>query len=126
MDIKAEEITKLLREQLADFEASLDVAEVGTITSVGDGIARVHGLEKAMAGELLKFPHGVFGMALNLDVDSVGAVLFGDTEPSDIALDRCCHLNPSGMELLARGLLPHVRAWASAPDPPDATPTSPE
>ena len=64
MDIKAEEITMILREQLDDFATSLDVAEVGTIVSVGDGIARVHGLEKVMAGELLKFPHGVYGMAV--------------------------------------------------------------
>src|SRR5437667_5897680 len=78
MNIKAEEITKLLKQQLEGFTASLDVAEVGTVVSVGDGIAEIHGLEKVMAGELLKFPHEVRGLALNLEEDKVGAVLFGD------------------------------------------------
>ena len=78
MNIKAEEITKLLKQQLEGYKAALDVAEVGTVLSVGDGIARLQGLERVMAGELLKFPHDVFGMASNLEEDSVGAVLFGE------------------------------------------------
>jgi len=78
MHIKADEITQLLKQQLEGYEATLDVAEVGSIISVGDGIARVHGLEKVMAGELLKFPHDVYGMASNLDEDSVGTILFGE------------------------------------------------
>src|ERR671928_413751 len=78
MDIKAEEISKIIREQIGSYAVDVDVAEVGSIISVGDGIARVHGVDKAMAGEMLEFPHGVFGIALNLEEDSVGAVLLGD------------------------------------------------
>jgi F-type H+-transporting ATPase subunit alpha len=78
MQINADEITKILREQIKDFESSVVVSEVGTVISVGDGIARIHGLEKVMAGELLDFPHGVKGIALNLEEDNVGAVLFGE------------------------------------------------
>ncbi|MEW5763874.1 MAG: F0F1 ATP synthase subunit alpha [Acidobacteriota bacterium] len=78
--IKTEEITKILKAQLEGFESRIDVAEVGYVTSVGDGIARIYGLEKAMAGELLAFPNDVYGMALNLEEDSVGAVLMGDTD----------------------------------------------
>jgi F-type H+/Na+-transporting ATPase subunit alpha len=80
MDIKADEISKILRQQIEGFDRGTDQAEVGTILSVGDGIARIYGLEKAMAGELLELPHGVMGMALNLEEDSVGAVLFGETD----------------------------------------------
>src|ERR671939_830608 len=78
MDIRAEEITKIIRDQIGSFAVDVDVAEVGTIVSVGDGIARVHGVEKTMAGEMLEFPHGIFGIALNLEEESVGAVLLGD------------------------------------------------
>jgi F-type H+-transporting ATPase subunit alpha len=78
MEIRAEEITRILREQLAGFSAGIDVAEVGSVLSVGDGIARIHGLERCMAGELLELPHGVMGIALNLEEDSVGAVLLGE------------------------------------------------
>jgi F-type H+-transporting ATPase subunit alpha len=78
MDIKAEEISKIIRDQIGSFAVDVDVAEVGTIVSVGDGIARVHGVENTMAGEMLEFPHGVFGIALNLEEDSVGAVLLGE------------------------------------------------
>jgi F-type H+-transporting ATPase subunit alpha len=78
MQINADEITKILREQIKDYESSVVVSEVGTVISVGDGIARIHGLEKVMAGELLDFPHGVKGIALNLEEDNVGAVLFGE------------------------------------------------
>ena len=76
--IKANEITQLLREQIENYDSAVQVDEVGTIISLGDGIARVHGLEKAMAGELLEFPHGVAGLTMNLDEDQVGAVLLGD------------------------------------------------
>src|SRR4051812_6001408 len=78
MDIKAEEISKIIREQIGSFAVDVDVAEVGSIISIGDGIARVHGVDNAMAGEMLEFPHGVFGIALNLEEDSVGAVLLGE------------------------------------------------
>jgi F-type H+-transporting ATPase subunit alpha len=78
MSIKADEISKIIREQIGSFAVAVDVAEVGTVVSLGDGIARVHGCQRAMAGEMLEFPHGVFGIALNLEEDSVGAVLLGE------------------------------------------------
>ena len=80
MEIKAEEISRIIKQQIADFEATVDVSEVGTVISVGDGIARIHGLDKCMAGELLDFPNDILGMALNLDEDSVGAVIMGETD----------------------------------------------
>jgi F-type H+-transporting ATPase subunit alpha len=78
MEIKVDEISELLRKQITDFEKKVDVSEVGSVLSVGDGIARIYGLDKCMASELLEFPNGVMGMALNLEEGSVGAVLFGD------------------------------------------------
>src|SRR5215813_14040503 len=78
MDIKADEISKIIREQIGSFAVDVDVAEVGSIISIGDGIARVHGVEHAMAGEMLEFPRGVYGIALNLEEESVGAVLLGE------------------------------------------------
>ena len=78
MDIKAEEISKIIRDQIGSYAVDVDVAEVGSIISIGDGIARVHGIENAMAGEMIEFPHGVFGIALNLEEESVGTVLLGD------------------------------------------------
>ena len=81
MEIRAEEISQILKEQIKNYEARVSVAETGTILSVGDGIARVYGLENAMAGELLEFPGGLMGMVLNLEEDNVGAAIFGpDTE----------------------------------------------
>ena len=79
MDIRAEEISKIIRDQIGSFAVEVDVAEVGSVISVGDGIARVHGVERAMSGEMLEFTHGVFGIALNLEEDSVGAVLLGES-----------------------------------------------
>src|SRR5207302_1260386 len=76
--IKADEITKLIREQIEHYESKVSVDEVGTIISLGDGIARIYGLDKVMAGELLQFGHGVAGLAMNLEEDQVGAVLLGD------------------------------------------------
>ena len=76
--IKADEITKILKAQIANYEQAVAVEEVGTVISVGDGIARVYGLEKAMSWEMLAFPHDVFGIALNLEEDQVGAVLLGE------------------------------------------------
>ncbi|MBL8181028.1 MAG: F0F1 ATP synthase subunit alpha [Blastocatellia bacterium] len=76
--IKANEINEIIRAQIENFDASMTVAEVGTVIKVGDGIAEIYGLEKVMAGELLEFPYGVRGLALNLEEDKVGAVLFGD------------------------------------------------
>jgi len=78
MQIRADEISKILREQIKDFQSGVVVSEIGTVISVGDGIARIHGLDNVMAGELLEFPHGVKGIALNLEEDNVGTVLFGE------------------------------------------------
>ncbi|MGZ5439886.1 MAG: F0F1 ATP synthase subunit alpha, partial [Candidatus Aminicenantales bacterium] len=66
MSIKADEITKIIQQQIEGFTQEVDIREVGTVTSVGDGIARVYGLDRVMSNELLEFPHGVFGLALNL------------------------------------------------------------
>ncbi|MBE3073045.1 MAG: F0F1 ATP synthase subunit alpha [Acidobacteria bacterium] len=79
MNIRAEEISKIIRDQIGSYAVDVDVAEVGSVVTIGDGIARVHGVERAMAGEMLAFPHGVFGIALNLDEESVGAVLLGES-----------------------------------------------
>ena len=79
MNIKADEITRIIQRQIEGLTSEVDVREVGTVTSVGDGIARVHGLDHAMYNELLEFPQGVFGIALNLEEDSVGAVLLGES-----------------------------------------------
>src|ERR671922_2666620 len=76
--IKADEITKLIRQQIENYESKVAVDEVGTVISLGDGIARVYGLEKVMAGELLSFPHGVAGIAMNLEEAQVGVVLLGE------------------------------------------------
>ncbi|MGH9798132.1 MAG: F0F1 ATP synthase subunit alpha, partial [Candidatus Polarisedimenticolia bacterium] len=77
-EIRADEIASVLRQQIEGFKAGVDVSEEGSILSVGDGIARIYGLENCMAGELLQLPHHVFGMALNLEEESVGAVLLGE------------------------------------------------
>jgi F-type H+-transporting ATPase subunit alpha len=78
--IRADEITSILRHEIENYERAIDVSEVGTIMSVGDGIARIHGLDKVMAGELIQFSHGVSGIAMNLEEDQVGAVLLGEYE----------------------------------------------
>jgi len=79
-NIRADEISKILREQIENYEQTVSVDEVGAVISVGDGIARVHGLEKVMAGEMLAFPHNVFGIALNLEEEEVGVVLLGESQ----------------------------------------------
>src|SRR5512136_736343 len=79
MSIKADEITKIIQQQIEGYQAGVDIREVGTVTSVGDGIARVYGLDQVMYNELLEFPRGVFGLALNLEEENVGAVLLGES-----------------------------------------------
>src|SRR5580658_3813929 len=76
--IRADEITKILREQIENYQQAVAVEEIGSVISIGDGIARIHGLDRCMAGEMLEFPHDVFGIALNLEEDQVGVVLLGD------------------------------------------------
>ncbi len=78
MEIRAEEISEIIRKQIKEYGKEVEVAETGTIISIGDGIARIHGLDKAMAGELLEFPGGVAGMVLNLEEDNVGAAILGE------------------------------------------------
>src|ERR1700726_3665121 len=76
---KEAENTKILREQIENYQQTLEVDEIGSVISVGDGIARVHGLAKVMAGEMLAFPHNMFGIALNLEEEQVGVVLLGES-----------------------------------------------
>ena len=78
MELRAAEISAILKDQIANFGAEADVAEVGQVISVGDGVARVHGLDNVQAGEMVEFPGGIKGMALNLESDNVGIVIFGD------------------------------------------------
>ena len=106
MDIRADEITKILKEQIGDYEADVDVSEVGTVVSAGDGIAQVHGLEGVMYGELVEFPNEVFGLALNLEEESVGLVLFGNItyikEGDEAKRTRKILQVPVGDELVGR------------------------
>jgi F-type H+-transporting ATPase subunit alpha len=78
MEIKADEISKLIKTQIENFDKRVDVTEIGTVLTVGDGISRLYGLENCMAGELLEFPHGLYGLTLNLEEENIGAVIFGD------------------------------------------------
>ena len=79
MEIGTAEISRIIKEQIRDYEKTVEIQEIGTVLSTGDGIARLHGLDKVAAGELLEFPHNIFGIALNLEEDNVGAALFGET-----------------------------------------------
>jgi F-type H+-transporting ATPase subunit alpha len=104
--IRADEITKLIRDQIENYESKIAVDEVGTIISLGDGIARVHGLDKVMAGELLSFPHDVAGVAMNLEEDQVGVVLLGDfteiKEGDEVKRTRRIMSVPVGDALIGR------------------------
>lgn len=106
MDVKAEEISRIIKEKIIGFEKEIDIREVGIVLSVGDGIARVYGLENCMAGELLEFPGGVMGMALNLEEDNVGCVILGDhthiTEGDEVKRTGRIVEVPVGEELLGR------------------------
>jgi F-type H+/Na+-transporting ATPase subunit alpha len=79
MEIGTAEISRIIKEQIRDYEKSVEIQEIGTVLSTGDGIARVYGLDKVALGELLEFPHGIFGVALNLEEDNVGTALFGES-----------------------------------------------
>src|SRR6266436_10058281 len=109
-NIKADEISKILREQIENYEQTTSVEEVGAVISVGDGIARIHGLEKVMAGEMLAFPHDVFGIALNLEEDQVGAVLLGEytaiQEGETVKRTRSIMSAPVGEALVGRVVSP--------------------
>ncbi|HKE07424.1 MAG TPA: F0F1 ATP synthase subunit alpha [Candidatus Acidoferrum sp.] len=109
-NIRADEISKILREQIANYEQTVAVDEVGAVISVGDGIARIHGLEKVMAGEMLAFPHDVFGLALNLEEEEVGAVLLGESaelkEGDVVRRTNTIMSVPVGKELIGRVVNP--------------------
>jgi len=106
MNIQASEISKILKEQIKNFGEDTEVAEVGKVLSVGDGIARVYGLDKVQAGEMVEFPGGTMGMALNLEIDNVGVVIFGsdrDIKEGDLVKRTSSIVDvPVGMELLGR------------------------
>ena len=106
MNIQASEISKILKEQIKNFGNDPEVSEVGKVLSVGDGIARVYGLDKVQAGEMVEFPGGTMGMALNLEIDNVGVVIFGsdrDIKEGDLVKRTSAIVDvPVGMELLGR------------------------
>ena len=106
MEIKAAEISAILKEQISDFDSESQVAEVGQVLSVGDGIARVYGLDQVQAGEMVEFPGGISGMALNLETDNVGVVIFGDDrtikEGDTVKRTETIVDTPVGMALLGR------------------------
>src|SRR5271167_3431051 len=109
-NIKADEITQILREQIENYQQTVAVDEVGSVISVGDGIARIHGLDRCMAGEMLEFPHDVFGIALNLEEDQVGAVLLGEytliEEGDTVKRTRSIMSAPVGEALIGRVVNP--------------------
>src|SRR5256885_16760731 len=80
MQIRAAEISDIIREQIKEYEKQLEVRETGVVLSCGDGIARIYGLDRAAAGELIEFPHGIYGIVLNLEEDNVGTVVLGAQE----------------------------------------------
>ena len=106
MGIQAAEISAILKEQIKNFGQDAEVAEVGRVLSVGDGIARVHGLDQVQAGEMVEFPGGIKGMALNLEADNVGVVIFGsdrDISEGDVVKRTNSIVDvPAGNELLGR------------------------
>ncbi|MCB1046981.1 MAG: F0F1 ATP synthase subunit alpha, partial [Calditrichaeota bacterium] len=110
MQIRPEEITSIIKKQIADFSSTLNLEEVGEVIMVGDGIARVHGLDKVMAGELVEFPGEVYGMAMNLEEDNVGVVIFGGetsvSEGDTVKRTRRIMEIPVGRALLGRVVNP--------------------
>ncbi len=106
MEIRAAEISAILKQQIANFGSEAEVAEVGQVLSVGDGVARVHGLDQVQAGEMVEFPNGIRGMALNLEIDNVGVVIFGDDrdikEGDTVKRTGAIVEVPVGKELLGR------------------------
>jgi F-type H+-transporting ATPase subunit alpha len=110
MSIKADEITKIIQQQIEGYESIIDIKEVGTVTSVGDGIARIYGLDRVMSNELLEFPRGLFGLALNLEEDNVGAVLLGEShlvkEGDQVKRTRRIMQVPAGPAMIGRVVNP--------------------
>jgi F-type H+-transporting ATPase subunit alpha len=110
MSIKADEITKIIQQQIEGYETGIDIREVGTVTSVGDGIARVYGLDRVMYNELLEFPQDVFGLALNLEEENVGVVLLGEShlvkEGDQVKRTRRIMQVPAGPAMIGRVVNP--------------------
>ena len=106
MDIRAAEISKVIKDQIANFGTEAQVSEVGSVLSVGDGIARIHGLDNVQAGEMVEFANGIQGMALNLEADNVGVVIFGsdaEIREGDVVKRTGTIVDvPVGKELLGR------------------------
>ena len=106
MDIRAAEISKVIKDQIANFGNEAQVSEVGTVLAVGDGIARIHGLDQVQAGEMVEFSNGIQGMALNLEADNVGVVIFGsdaEIKEGDVVKRTGTIVDvPIGKELLGR------------------------
>src|SRR5512146_3230827 len=104
--IRADEITSILRQEIENYERAIDATETGSVISVGDGIARIHGLEKVMSGELIEFPHDVAGIAMNLEEDQVGVVLLGEyteiKEGDEVRRTRRIMSVPVGEALIGR------------------------
>lgn len=109
-EIKPDEVSAILRKQLSGFEKEIDIYDVGTVVQIGDGVARVYGLKKCMASELIEFPHDVFGMALNLEEDNVGCILFGDytlvKEGDEVKRTGRIASMPVGEEMMGRVINP--------------------
>ena len=106
LSIRADEISRVLKDQIKNFQKTLEVSEVGSVLSVGDGVARIHGLENVMSGELVEFPQETYGMALNLEKDSVGVVIFGEDrdikEGDSVKRTKKIVQTPVGEALLGR------------------------
>jgi F-type H+-transporting ATPase subunit alpha len=109
-EVKPDEVSAILRKQLSGFEKEIDIYDVGTVVQIGDGVARIYGLSKCMASELVEFPHGVFGMALNLEEDNVGCILFGDytlvKEGDEVRRTGRVASMPVGEEMMGRVINP--------------------
>ena len=109
-EIKPDEVSAILRQQLSGYEKEIDIYDVGTVVQIGDGVARVYGLKKCMASELVEFPHDVFGMALNLEEDNVGCILFGDytlvKEGDEVKRTGRIASMPVGEEMMGRVINP--------------------
>ena len=115
MKMKPEEITAIIKKQIEDYNVEMNVDDVGTVLEVGDGIAHIYGLDKAMSGELLELPHGVYGMALNLEEDNVGAVLLGDDvvvvqQVMQVMRSGRCHYTSPPTRMISRSCALTARA----------------
>ena len=130
MKMKPEEITAIIKKQIEDYNVEMNVDDVGTVLEVGDGIAHIYGLDKAMSGELLELPHGVYGMALNLEEDNVGAVLLGDDafikEGDTVRRTGRVMRVPVGEAMVGRVVTPHRSQGFRHRRPPAGQGTAPD